>query len=390
MNPKRVCLLLLFIGMLLLNASVDTSISPTSYSPRPHGAKAFATLLSELGYTTQRWRNTFEALATQETAGGTTLVVAEPTTELNFSALRDWVADGNQLLVVGVKASIAATQKFDPTFSLEEDLSTLLSTSQFSADITVEARCHNANATYCPQPINKDSLTLTKAAYPSVKDWGASTPLLTSGTKVIASSTPHGAGELRALFSEQAIQNEFIDAHQNLEALLYLLSNTEKSTGTIYFDEFHHGYKPLVPSERKVHLQSILLFAGILVALLLLYTLGRAIRFGPPRLTRETRSSTTELSTALAMILYESNIEGGLTAYADAWKRRMGQILGIGVYEEDEAFCLMLARAGIADTRQIKTALQQLRGKVPAAEQQLRTAVQLLEDYALERNYERA
>ncbi len=89
-----------------------TSIAPTSYNPDPRGNKAFYTLLTRLGFKTQRLRKPYSSLPENTSV----LIVVEPSNQnkqetdnvffapgidrKNIELLQKWVRDGGTLVMV--------------------------------------------------------------------------------------------------------------------------------------------------------------------------------------------------------------------------------------------------------------------------------------------------
>ena len=129
---------------------------------------------------------------------------------------------------------------------------------------------------------------------------GAGVPLAVSGEGAAhALWAPRGRGQLIIFSTASLIDNEFLVAGDNLALWMNVLHDLPAG-GTVFFDEYHHGYSSEFAMRDFLALP-VVKFAALqlaLVAALVLYSQAR--RFGEPvPLVRETRRSVMEYAVAL-------------------------------------------------------------------------------------------
>jgi hypothetical protein len=145
---------------------------------------------------------------------------------------------------------------------------------------------------------------------------GAVVPLMVSGDGIAhALWVPRGRGQVVLFSSPSLIDNQFLVMGDNLALLLNLLRDLPEG-GTVFFDEYHHGYS----SEFAMHdflTLPVVKFAALQLALvggLVLYSQTR--RFGEPvPLVHETRRSVMEYAVALGDLYQRAETQLETLAY---------------------------------------------------------------------------
>lgn len=344
MNPRRVFALVAVIVIILVaSLSKDAGVAST-YSAKPPGAKASSELLKKLGYSVIRWRQPIAEIDDSSAI----LVIIEPSKQIPHKELTKWAAKGHKIVIFQQVLSSKTVEYLEDTkidiseFSLFD---ALLNTYEQSSNVSCD------DESFC-----KSIKTLTTINAPKIKELGSSKVLIRQGEGVVAIERAVEEGSIISVFSSKYVLNKNIDKFDNVHLLLNLLPKT----ATIYLDEFHHGYLPVVPPGKKIFVYSVAVFAAILLLLLILHTFGRAIRFGPsPRAIRE-EAKTIQLTQALAMLLYENRTPGSLRGYTRAWKEDFGRAYGISPRYNNEEFCQRLENSGLLNFEKIKTHLDTL------------------------------
>lgn len=261
--------------------------SRSSYRATPYGTLAYYTLLEQSGYKVTRFEKPFTKL--KEHTDVKTLVIISPPSSIifqedEFSALNEWVAQGNLLVIIdreiGVEIGEAKihtasnTQEFQarplqPT--LYSDGVETIKLSKFASRVMVESQA---------------------TIYHYGDDQGA----------VLADALV-GKGRVLALTDPYLVANNGIAEADNLMLAVNLFANAP--AGIIAFDEFHHGYSSSQSEGTLAYFEGKpvkwMFWQMVLIAALLVYTYGR--RFARPvPLKRESRTTNLEFVSSMANI----------------------------------------------------------------------------------------
>jgi hypothetical protein len=296
-NPERK-LVLLFTGAVLLligAASLlappndDSDKTPTTYNAGTAGIKAAYMLLGDLGFTTARWEQSPDQLATLD-APNTTLIFAQPIVPADkLDAARASIATflnrGGRVLVTGPEAA-----------TLLPNASTAKPTQIF------QKLCVTTPEGRGP---------LARAGQVSMNDnarWTALSPLVHidqwCGGDAVVVSYRVGAGTAIWWSSTLPLSNQGLKEDASLKLVLASVANpanAENPTHHILFDEYFHGVKTsLFDLTRGLPIPQIA-WQTAAVALLLVFSFSR--RNGPIRLPAHLpRTSPIEFAESMGQL----------------------------------------------------------------------------------------
>jgi hypothetical protein len=294
----------LLIPLLLFLAPRPASLSPSSLSPHPAGAKALFLLLSDLGLNAERLFQPFDTLP--RTSHGELMVVAAPSQFDGEKQLLRWVKQGNRLLY------------FDSPASPTSRLLTALGVSRDDAPISDSLRGITATQVIT-QP--EKSYHLSTSA-PSHLHFPQNAELFSGGLARIVA----GEGDVWFFPDAAPLRNEYLDREDNLAFLLHLASGRSR----VLFDEFHHGHIAPAPAQVSVLLVAFVIFLVATALWLTLGALSRAVRFGPPLYPdRQTQPSTIDHLRAIGLLYYDNACGSVLRDYLTNWRERARRITSL-------------------------------------------------------------
>ena len=302
------------------------SRAPSSFNPSPPGTKALFVTLQKLGWRVERWQHpwtkfgprsgvlVYTDFASEELFGGQG---AAPPMGEETDSLAHWVARGNMLLYY-------ASPGWDTRQSVSkllDDLDISLQTNAVetagSTDFWTLRRKSETFRDITPVKLTEGVRAVTLEQSPGFRvTEGAVVPLVVSGDGTAhALWVPHGRGQVLLFSSPSLIDNQFLLAGDNLALLLDLLRDLPEG-GTVFFDEYHHGYSSEFAMRDFLTLP-VVKFASLqlaLVAALVLYSQAR--RFGEPvPLVHETRRSVMEYAVALGDLYQRAETQLETLAY---------------------------------------------------------------------------
>ena len=319
MNRDTRLLILLFVILLTIItvAGLGAEEAPplVSTSSAPDGAKALKLWLPELGFrVNENLVSEFEP-----PPGVGTVFILQPImfSTSEWEALDQWVKDGGRLFIVGDQGSfnfLAIQYGFSTTATLDgvpqiSPLSPLYSSPALTAPVNVQA-------SHVLTTDRKDFVTH-----------------LATSEGFVTVSFEQGRGRVVLCTCPYVFTNRGLKGDANAAFVLNLLA-LAKPRSTVWFDEWHHGYRAAAPGEeivgpgqwlRKTPIGNALLFIlGVVMVGLLLQ--GRA--FGRPvPLPREIRRRTVlEHVTAVANLNRRAGHRADvLRQYHQQVKRHLGR-----------------------------------------------------------------
>ncbi len=262
----------------------------TSHGTLPGGSKAFYLLLEESGHPVQRWERPLTML-TEE--GGGVLFIVEPRRRplrpAEAEAVRDWVEQGNRLVLLGMEQSV-----------LYEAFGLKLAATQFSPE---------------PLRVKANSPHVLLEEVGSLELRAGATFTAESDGDILAGDRENsyilwkaaGEGEIIAITDAGMITNEALGRGDNLIFLLNTAGAFHEPLA-VFIDEYHHGfgreyplYTPSAgPGFITEHTWPAMQLA--LFTLLLLLTAGR--RFAAPRPLPEPSTRALSHTVAAAAAIY--------------------------------------------------------------------------------------
>jgi hypothetical protein len=259
----------------------------SSYRATPYGTMAYYTLLEQSGYPVTRFEKPFTKL--KERAEVTTLVLISlpPTTvfqEDEFTALNEWVAQGNLLIIIDREIFVEVGEaKINTTYNAEEFTARPLQPTLYSDGV--------------------ENLKLSKFASRVTVESQATIYHYGDDKGAVLADTDVGEGRVLAFTDPYVVANNGIAEADNLMLALNLL--THAPDGKIAFDEFHHGYGSSNSEGVLAYFEGKpvkwMFWQLTLLAALLVYTYGR--RFARPvPLKRESRTTNLEFVSSMANI----------------------------------------------------------------------------------------
>lgn len=274
-----------------ISAPQGAGVEYTSYSTDGQGAKALYLLLEKLGYKPKRLRTPkFAGLR----ANGLAVILAPdqlPIGETDTERLLEWVQQGNTLLFAPGRSEDQLTKALGITRHQRQSGKTFI------------APVSSTNLTAGIQGISiqSEDRVLIKRSYdfPVVQHFGDS-----AGGVVVSMS--EGEGTVIVVSDPYLLTNAGLPVAGNLDLFVNILFSHAADAGTVYFDEYHHGFERR-PSIFHLLAGTSLGWALLQVAIaVILLMFSRARRFGQPKpMLKETHRSSLEYVTSLAGI-YQS------------------------------------------------------------------------------------
>jgi hypothetical protein len=259
----------------------------SSYRTTPYGTRAFYTLLEESQFGVTRWEKPFTELKDHDPG---TLIVISPPVQYNpdeeeITALSDWVGSGGLLIIIDREIKLGL------------------------GDVTINTE--NASLRNDVHPIQPTSLTrgvkrvaLSEHATEIKVDSRSVTYHIGDYRSAVLADTRLGKGRVALLTDQYVVANNGIAQADNVNLALNLVS--ERPSGKIAFDEYHHGYGHSwagggMMSYFRGTPVPWMMAQGALIAVLVVYSYGK--RFGRPvPLRRERRTTNLEFVSSMANI----------------------------------------------------------------------------------------
>lgn len=333
-----VALLVVLVALTVLAAvqrpAGDAALPPlTSFSAKADGAKALRLWLAELGYRVDdRQPGVF-----RPPADAAVTLVLEPLFSLSaeeFAALEQWVEAGGLLVAAGDRAAAANLLR-----SFDFRLAPL--TAAAAAPALPQTPLWSSPPLATAEPKARFYLQSTRSDFV--------THLAVEGRPVVVSFS-HGAGRVILSASATPFSNAGLRSPGNAALALNVVSAAGRP-GAVWFDEWHHGVSDVTeqmvagPSQwlrRTPAGQSVLLFAGLLFAALVL----RGRHFGPPLpLPADTsRRAPLEYLTAAAQLSRRAGHRRATLGHYRHWlKRDLGLRYRLDPGLADDEFVARLA-----------------------------------------------
>ncbi len=205
----------IIVLLIIVNAPQGNErLAGSTYSNQPSGYGAWYQMMVDRGSSIERWRKNSKELVTKYPAGTTWLQINPQTTRFDLSAAeKDWIKQGNTLIVLGVDAP-----------PKDIDFSQDLPSAQGAIRIDTSRR------------LDSDSLptavTTTQKIVGNAQGYVVASAQLGAG-QLIVSTTPHLAA------------NAYQDFRPNYELLASLATSKQQR---IVVDEYLHGFRDLQKS----------------------------------------------------------------------------------------------------------------------------------------------
>jgi len=306
----------LLISAAVSSAGDEASQYPSPYSASSGGAKAAYTLLSQIGYQVEHWRQPPAKLLEHGTS--TVLVIAVPTENPSSEERQDllgYVRAGGKVLAIG-----SNTISFLPHAAVLPDIP------------------HFARQTYralVPSGITRDAprIAMTPALYWRPDDAASEVEYGDDGHGEIVSFR-YGKGQMVWWSAADPLTNSGITQESNLQLLLNSLGPAGSRT-VLWDDYFHEGERTLAESLLASPLKWSLLQLGLL-ALVVLFTHSR--RHGPVcRLPQTSRLATLEFVETLGALYERADAtELPVEIAYERFRHRLHRKLGISTSDTSE------------------------------------------------------
>lgn len=230
----------------------------SSFVTTPRGSAAIAGTLDRLGVPTARLRTPIDEAELRPSDTLAVVDVADGAYQPGeVAAIVDFVRDGGHLVVVGESTLVAALMDDPPRW-----------------------RSAGAATASLEPPVGNGDLNVTLNGFGSLQPGPDDEPFLVAGDgTVVGTVRPVGAGNVLWVADSLPFQNRALA--ESAPAVVAMLD----PAGTVYFDEYRHGYREsggvwsVIPPQWRTAL-----ILGSLALVLSLIAYGR--RFGPPYDTR--------------------------------------------------------------------------------------------------------
>ncbi len=359
------------------------SYVPSSFNASPAGTKALWATLQKLGFSVQRWQHPWTRLVREKgVLIHTDAVFDELLAQGNqgaplreeYAQLGRWVDRGNTVVVY---TSPDAIWPFSPERLSEEPEA--VAWREPSARRTAARKEPRFSASPSPYDLllkQKPDIVL-RTPLPSsythgVKEvvigesqglkpaGGAVVPLIEGADEALhAFWIPRGKGRVIVFSTPSFINNEYCGREDNLVLILNILSRLPAG-GTVFFDEYHHGYSQefalgdflSLPMVKVAGLQLVLV-VGLLIC-------SSARRFGEPiPLVRDTRRSVMEYTVSLGDLYARASTQLDALDYLYRHLRRfLTERYGL----RSDASALEI-RSALGTTKELRLAWEQLAGE---------------------------
>ncbi len=218
----------------------------STYSSGPNGCKALYLLLEELGLPVARFRKPFLRL---ESRGGI-LVITNPEavkfTSRELGRLKQWVIDGNRLVIFLSPSADALEEQPEETVTRSgRSRVTVRDTRRLSSYFGLSLKDvgdKSRKELDCTLPgIGESARISVSRAVRWNKPSGKWSELVSDGNWPVVVQRKMGKGEIVAISDATLASNKELGREQNLRLVLALILKGDRPS-EILFDEFHHGH----------------------------------------------------------------------------------------------------------------------------------------------------
>ncbi|MBD3293255.1 MAG: DUF4350 domain-containing protein [Armatimonadia bacterium] len=294
-------LLLFTIVALIVQATTDFDYVRDHASDRtnPWGTKAFRELLTRSGVATETWTMPLSRLSEEVQF----LIILDPTEPISGDdrdALAAWVADGGRLVVAPY-----AYRPFEGPEGRQASNSLEATLSAFNVRSTIGDAADEEVSAVAQSPLTADVAQVLVPTDGRLRKAGPGEVLLADGMGAPAAvSVPHGEGRVIVLAEAEMLGNATLPLADNVVFAANLIF-AGGAPDAVYFDEYHHG---VVAGEgvfggAEVDVSPFRNTALALLAVAVVYAIGRSRRFGAPVSSRDgSGRSSADYVRALAQI----------------------------------------------------------------------------------------
>jgi len=332
---------LAFLSNLVLKQDEESGLLiGSTYSTKPKGCKAFYLLLKEMGFNAKRWQFPLRTLKEDPKKGQVMLVIdtrrlsggygyssGSKSKLPDFPHLFDWVRRGNTLLLIGNSSYLHSKRL--KTMIFNTGVGEFLEERRYDeideADRGKKTFKPSLPTFYCR---GVDKIKLSEyLRFNCERDDKLEHFQDDKGQVVI--SLAEGEGKVILISDSYIINNEGVGKADNVYLLSNMIAN-ESVSGTVYFDEFDHGFssqRGLFDYFKGTPLVWICL-QFFLVSSVYFYSKGKY--FGAPRpLPKGRRRSVLEYVDAMAAIFqkaqaYQPGLAGIYRRYKALWLKALG------------------------------------------------------------------
>jgi hypothetical protein len=323
---------------------------PSSLAPEPEGLLAFRRLLEQLEVPTEVLSRPWDAFASTEPRG--VLLLATPLQRApdreEREALRSWIERGGALIVIDDATELERSPALDRLLN-QFGLPARLPVSDLDPGTMGLTRPTATEASGTPARPSDAALKrvlLSERGIPlAVGDNGG----------VVAAAIRHGRGRVVRVVGA-LVSNDRISRGENLTFALRLTDDL-RGEGTVWFDEYHHGFGGLLAVRR---LDRSALAWSALQALLVtvLFGFARGVRFGPMRVEpAPERRSSLEFVHSMASLYQRAGARAHVVQGAlDRFVREARACLSLGEDLDTEGLARTVAgRRGLPTSRVTQT-----------------------------------
>ena len=383
MKPRYVALLFLFVAVsLYLQLAADQNFG-SSYSARGDGTRAIYLLLQERGHPVSLWLRAFSSLDKAEDKA--TMVIVDPSKTIGATKeLLEWVERGNRLVVLGtwgptvrpILAALGLPEVLPKVGPAEGRFTALIShLADTVEDEGIETNCEENYPDIC-KDVRRISALLPIAEDKKPNDFHS---VVSKNRDSFVVEKKHGKGDIWLFSTSSPVLNNYIDKHDNHKLLFQLLTQG----GTVYFDEFHHGFTAPVSAKHQSRYASLWTLIAYLTFAITIFALTRAVRFGPPHPSITTPPpGTADFAAVLGLLYYEHGTSSTLFRYVSSWKTRVGKKFGLSDRLPHRAFVDELGKRGVIAAQNrasVAHAIELLSNGKLQSEKQATSALEVLE-----------
>jgi Domain of unknown function (DUF4350) len=309
-------------------ASPSDDNDPSSRSAGKLGTLALYTWLQRLGLPVSRLSATFDL------GSADVLVEYDPSVTLSSDdvrRIRAFTSAGGEVIVSFGAEGIAAVQPLLQSLSVQlaAPAGAGVATPAQPFDVTGRVRSVPTSAGFALLP-----------SPPLV-------PLLTQADGVVLGATVIGSGRVFILADTGPLSNDGLRGGDSGSLVLALLERSRG--GRVAFDEYHHGEGIGAGGAAAIFEGPIGVAAALAVILVVAFFALNGRRLGRPLGATDVPAppSSAAYVAAVAQLLSRSRRRGPVAArYAEALKRRIGDITGVNPALDDDAFVAAAARSG--------------------------------------------
>jgi hypothetical protein len=283
-------ILLIFVGaavlvissVLLYRGEQGMELFPnrTTFSSRPGGYKALYLTLEEIGYPpVGRWREPLSDFTRPEDALViTSLRPGQSISRRERDVIQEWVQDGGRLILLG------------HVFTIEPGFGDILESFDLVIDTGEEPMPFGEmpSAVHGVEPVQPTAYTRGVEQVEAASSLRLTTSRsdhvvhLEDEKGIVCASYRHGNGKLIAVSDVEIGSNQWVDRANNLRFLLNVLTQ-EAGAGTVWFDEYHHGFPEMEGLSAYAGRSQAGPIVVQLVAVALVWLMASTRRFGPLR-----------------------------------------------------------------------------------------------------------